>query len=401
MLITQILRIAGRLALMVQESSTARDGGSSPARAQFQTLQGLRGVAAFWVVLFHAKTLGAVPNTHLADAGILTRFVFDYGRGGVAIFFVLSGFVIAHSVADKTIDLRFVGRFALRRSIRLDPPYWASIAFALLFLAYRAAKAGGQFAIGFWDVLAHIFYLQEFVRSKEINVVYWTLTYEVQFYLVYILTGWLIFVSKSKGRYFRWFVGGLILLLIIVAFYGASQAGDWTLKGLFANYWFAFAAGVGAYYGGFRNSARMSILTMILCAIMLVFAPHTREVFNSPAAITAIGLMILGRMNRLSSYLNGRIFHTLGNISYSLYLVHVPALVAGISLGTRIFPSTASGAVGVFLTAIAVTLLLSFLFWWMIERPAHNLARRISGASRNRNLSDETAAIPGADQALR
>ena len=52
------------------------------------------------------------------------------GFVGVDIFFVLSGFVIAYSVREARITPRFLGRFALRRSIRLDPPYWITIAIA-------------------------------------------------------------------------------------------------------------------------------------------------------------------------------------------------------------------------------------------------------------------------------
>jgi peptidoglycan/LPS O-acetylase OafA/YrhL len=53
--------------------------------------------------------------------------VLDLGHFGVPIFFVLSGFVIALSLDGKPMSLEIIGRFILRRSIRLDLPYWTAI----------------------------------------------------------------------------------------------------------------------------------------------------------------------------------------------------------------------------------------------------------------------------------
>src|SRR4051794_39038671 len=88
------------------------------ARAQFTTLHALRGVAALWVVLFHARNYSAVYGQRLGHS-IISTFLLDYGRGGVAIFFVLSGFVISHSLWGTQMRGRSVGLFMLRRSIRL------------------------------------------------------------------------------------------------------------------------------------------------------------------------------------------------------------------------------------------------------------------------------------------
>src|SRR5579872_7415052 len=89
-------------------------------------VDGLRGVAALAVMLYHL-----VGRT---SAGVLTQ----YGFLGVAIFFVLSGFVIASVVGDRRVDAGFLGRFALRRMVRLDIPYWLNIALAIALLQIAA-----------------------------------------------------------------------------------------------------------------------------------------------------------------------------------------------------------------------------------------------------------------------
>lgn len=354
---------------------------SLPPSIQFATLHGLRGVAAFWVVLFHAKTLGLLRGTPVEDAGLLTRLVFDYGRGGVAIFFVLSGFVIAHSVFGKTVDRRFIGQFALRRSIRLDPPYWASILVALVILSYRAVSNGGDAIVPWSSLLPHIFYLQELVGAKEIQVIYWTLTYEIQFYLIYVLSVWAAGANPLAGRR-KWASVALAGALLIIAFVGALQTDDWAPRGVFANYWFAFAAGVLAYFGGHRKSDVALALAILLACAMLSSAPSTREVFNSPAAVTCLCLAGLGRTDQLNSLLRSSLFQKLGSISYSLYLIHIPSLIVGMSIGSRLFDSSVAGRLSSFAFCVGLALLLSSFFWWAVERPVHALAKRIGSRRR-------------------
>ena len=92
-----------------------------------------------WVVLFHAyagRHFGLLESWLPVPA----RAVLDAGHLGVQIFFVLSGFVISYSVSRYRVDARFIGRFALRRSIRLDPPYWMSISLLCLGSAYAAKR---------------------------------------------------------------------------------------------------------------------------------------------------------------------------------------------------------------------------------------------------------------------
>jgi peptidoglycan/LPS O-acetylase OafA/YrhL len=100
---------------------------------RFVMVDSLRGIAALWVVFYHAYE--GHHMTRLAE--YLPTFVVTVianGDLGVAIFFVLSGFVIAHSVSRQTVDVRFMGRFILRRSVRLDIPYWFSMLLVYCFL---------------------------------------------------------------------------------------------------------------------------------------------------------------------------------------------------------------------------------------------------------------------------
>lgn len=91
------------------------------------TLDALRGLAAVLVVLFHAKFPG---HSELFQASLpsVLRWPFVHGALRVPIFFAISGFVIPLSVDKYRIDGRFIRRFAVKRSLRLDPVYWTVIA---------------------------------------------------------------------------------------------------------------------------------------------------------------------------------------------------------------------------------------------------------------------------------
>ena len=60
------------------------------------------------------------------------HFIITNGWFGVDIFFVISGLVIAHSVGNSVITPRYFANFALRRSIRIDPPYWVALIVCVL-----------------------------------------------------------------------------------------------------------------------------------------------------------------------------------------------------------------------------------------------------------------------------
>ncbi len=81
---------------------------------RFRTLDGLRGVAALVIVWFHLGFLGWVPQPR-------------FGYLAVDLFFLLSGFVLAHGYESRFRAGLGAGGFMLRRAIRLFPLYWAGL----------------------------------------------------------------------------------------------------------------------------------------------------------------------------------------------------------------------------------------------------------------------------------
>ncbi len=102
---------------------------ASPTRARLVGLDGIRGLAALFVMLHHCWLMsfpGYPNNTGPATGWLL------YGHFAVVVFIVLSGFSLAVSPARYGWQLGGVARFAHRRAWRILPPYWAALAFSLI-----------------------------------------------------------------------------------------------------------------------------------------------------------------------------------------------------------------------------------------------------------------------------
>ena len=344
--------------------------------AQFSTVHALRGLAALWVVLFHAFSFRALAGSSLESWPLLTRYLFEDGRGGVAIFFVISGFVISHSLREAQVNLAFIGLFMARRSIRLDPPYWLSM-IVVVTLGYATARSQGTpfEPPGAATVVAHLLYLQELFRLPEILVVYWTLTYEIQFYLVLVLALWWYQAWRRRSNGAPMVAAIVPLGLGVAAFVAAAQNQEWVLHGLFLNYWHAFVAGCLAYVGGVRRHNSLALLLIPLAALMLFSAPGTAEVFNSPAALTALFLLVVGRKRALSRGLNWHGWQMLGTISYSLYLLHIPVIIVTTSILTRLLGRSEVTSPIILVGVVGSCVAAAGLFWRVVELPTHRLAK--------------------------
>ena len=133
---------------------------------RIQTVDALRGLAALAVVFYHVQ--GALSRGAQPWFPDPARRLTEGGHFGVNVFFVLSGFVIARSVRDGSMTLGYLGRFTLRRSIRLDPPYWTAVILEVL-LIYVGLAIFPSLATpvpSMPQLLAHTVYLQDILGLR-------------------------------------------------------------------------------------------------------------------------------------------------------------------------------------------------------------------------------------------
>ncbi|WP_395395451.1 acyltransferase [Novosphingobium sp. BL-8A] len=339
------------------------------SRTNFTVVHALRGIACLWVLLFHAA-----EGRHIDSLVPYAPFLFRDGHLGVAIFFALSGFVIAHSLSgrgggDSPIATSGdLGRFLLRRSLRLDPAYWTSMLITIGFAGFAAmirhephlVPTSGQIA-------AHLLYLQDLLGVAEINPVYWTLACEFQFYLFFAL----MLLVRARWTQAGWPMAAAINLAAFALAIAAAFClfgKDWS--GVFVQFWHVFYLGVLARRALDSEVAKLGFLAL---AIILLGTPG----FDRTAALTAIFLFLAVRSGWAQTGLNWRWLQFLGTISYSLYLIHNPLTGAAGFIGHRLFGSGPAADLICLALILAASIVGAALLWWMVERPSHWLSRRI------------------------
>lgn len=168
------------------------------------SIDALRGIASFIVVLYHAFSMGifnvVTPNVYESWEYIYAIPI-SFGYTGVYLFFVISGFCIhlrwakAKVKNDENFKLDFVS-FWKRRIVRLYPAYLVTLAICLLIQHFRGELVFSNFFV--WDIVSHILMIHNFDARTvySINGVLWTLAIEEQLYLAYFL---LVFLREKFG----------------------------------------------------------------------------------------------------------------------------------------------------------------------------------------------------------
>ncbi len=356
---------------------------AATASPHLSFIHGLRGIAAMLVVFFHLYDSTPVAHKVASVIPALIDGLLRLGFLGVDLFFVISGYVIALTLYGRMATPRDGLRFFLRRQIRLDPPYWAAIAASIvsaLLLQYLRPAAGAPVP-EVAAVIAHLFYLQDFLGYKQIVGVFWTLCLEVQFYLLMVASVLLMVRLKLSHRALVW---GLLPL------YFLSLAGFWGLvelpSALFINRWFAFFSGVVLFFFARKQVGLGELLAVLLAPLaMLLVSPQTD---NDIAAVTQVTVLLISllflladRLQAMPRWLSGRVVSYLGTISYSLYLMHAVVGIRAVKLlvndGTSIGLTWLLYAAG-----ILISILSADLLYRLIEKPSQRLSQRLRWGQR-------------------
>lgn len=346
-------------------------------------LDGMRALAAVAVALFHFRgNLGELSEKLPAAIDGMVR----HGYLGVNVFFVLSGFVIAHSLGNSRYSLPFLGRFVARRQVRLAPPYWATVALAAWWYGGNPSMAPLRTSLP--TLLAHLGYMQDILGYPQLLDVFWTLCIEVQLYLVYVVLAWLAQSDSARWRLARRdliFVGATLVSLLAAwvpsAWWstplmpGANGPAHW-----FPYYWYMFALGVWVRWALDRRRDRAWLALFL--ALACLRAGGCQAAGPLLCAATAALLYLAARWPWLPRVLGCRLFAYFGRISYSFYLLHT--LIGGTCIHWTLghHPHTAPWELAALCAALAASWLAAHALWWAVERPSIRWSRMISTVQR-------------------
>jgi peptidoglycan/LPS O-acetylase OafA/YrhL len=320
---------------------------------------------------------GAVLFTHTTDVLVRRSTVFSPVPwvGGVDLFFVISGFIMAWLTWDRFGAPGMPGRFLLRRAMRIAPPYWfftTLMAATVVFASSHVRKT----ALGAAQVVAsYAFIPWPRISDGKLNPLLsqgWTLNYEAFFY-----------VAFAAALFFRRGLLGLAAaFLVLAAAHVAVPPGLFVLRFYTSPIILEFLAGI-ALAGLFRRGVRLPLAGALACAISSVvayvliyrFVPHFPEgrflTIGVPAALLAASL-ILAREPAIDGGVR-RFLQLGGDASYTLYLSHTFTVNLVAVAWARIAPAHPWAGVAVALVAAVVA---AILFYRFAERPVTEALHR-------------------------
>ncbi|MEM5312081.1 acyltransferase [Paraburkholderia sp. JHI869] len=355
-------------------------------------IDAMRGIAAMAVAYFHCRLLtwigirAFIEGHHRAfslDTVLAYLSIpFVWGPIGVPIFFVISGYCIHRSQAvllahnpQYRLDAR---EFLLRRFIRIYPVLLCALllTFALDSISLQYLPHNKQ--IG--DLSLRTFFANLLAIQGVASPVYgsdtvlWTLSLEVQFYLLYPL---LLAAQRRLGpnHLLAW-----LMALSVVSYVLLERRG--TL--IFTTYWSSWYLGAWIAEREVRGLRFPRRYLLVASPILLVFGcvasmRDARYLWCLPWALAFTPLFVAMLHAHASHGLAMRVLEKIGDFSYSLYIVHIPIFML---LTSCLFHGTRQVSILWSIGLFPVGLATAYIFHLLVERPAMEVLRRRSRQQR-------------------
>lgn len=312
---------------------------------RLQHIDTLRGIAVVAVVLQHLlENTGFVP-------------VISFGRFGVLLFFLISGYVIPFSFSGD----RPLRRFAVTRIFRLYPAYWLSLSMAAMLGAGTSST-----------ILLNLTMLQRAFATPDVVGVYWSLFYELCFYALCCL---LFAAGALKKSGILALLAAISLALHIELCLADHLPPIWSEGFEFIGFMLAGSVFRRAYLEHDPAAMRWAtplVALLVTTGVVGAGVINTQAMnFNAFMSARAMGLaavlavLVFQFADRIR--LDWPAMRYVGKISYSVYLIHAVVLIALGSLNLS--------PVYFAICLVTATSALSVMSYNLVEVPANSLGR--------------------------
>jgi len=360
----------------------------------------IEALRAFAIVITITAHLGRLfPNLD-------PKLAYFWLGGGVDLFFCVSGFVIASSLiearrADTTGTFAAVAApFWIKRAFRLWPAalFWAVFCLACTAFFNRSGVFGdlGSTFISFLAAICHVANLHiSWCASRTPALchedslwVYWSLSLEEQFYLLFPL----LFLLARRKPLLR-----VLIFAICVQFFLKR---DWP-----SLWWFArtdaicmgILIALAMHSPRFSslplaalrvNAVRIGVTVALPCLLVLVARPGIVPFYHGMVALVSAALVFLASFDRdyfAASRMSRTCLGWIGGRSYSMYLTHAPAMLIAREISFRVYSGetlTTPQNIGMAMMALALMLLLTEISVRIIETPLRKAGRNIAARQR-------------------
>lgn len=327
------------------------------------SLDGLRGFAALAVFVAHAGSEGFVALQH----------TYGLGKIGVALFYTLSGFLMAHLYLDRPWTKTEVRNYFVARFARILPLFYGAVLFgAVLFYSIGFSVYG-------FGRPAHILLNLGFVRG---NGVLWSIPVEVQFYVLFAL----LWGAASRRQLWFAVLGLLAIQLALLLALGSSEDGSNAL--VYWLHYFVVGITISRIYAyrsadfvrlaahpaaGVISAALVVVAVLLMPGLRLAFGWAAMPIYADPFVLLGVFLFVmLALLGRGPLWLFATApMRWLGARSFGIYLFHVPVLLIAESSLPANWHHDGRG----FVLTLAVTLLVAHALNRLVERPAGQLIR--------------------------
>ena len=311
--------------LQINPGNLEASPGILKTKQHFVILDGLRGIAALAVVIFHFMEW-IYPDS--------SKNFIGHGFLAVDFFFCLSGFVIGYAYNDRMGKMG-VMEFFKSRLIRLHPLVILGSVLGLLaflfdpFAAYTEVYGTGKIILVFLCSL----FLIPFPVMKDrafnlfsLNALSWSLFWE---YVANIVYGLILY--KLSRRYLALLTMLAAVALCLVSYRAGNLLGGWSGETFWdgcARVSYSFSAGLFIYRSNWVIKNRLGFIGLAILLSLAFVMPHFKWNWVAEAMVVLFYfplLVALGAGSSLSPRLKNFCVFS-GNISYPLYMTHYAAL---------------------------------------------------------------------------
>ncbi len=354
-------------------------------------LDGLRGLAILMVTIYRFGKEGFANNN---QEGFFLR-VLEIGETGVDLFFVLSGFLITGILLDSRSSPKFFSRFYQRRSLRIFPLYFVSLAIFLFFVPFLLGSTD-LYALAYQNQV----YLWTYLTNVKLSLAndwcfgyldhFWSLAVEEHFYLFWPLIVYFCAAGRLLATCFFLAIASAGSR-IIFAYLSDNDAAPhvftfFRCDGLLLGASIAIILRHPDWIPAIRSWCVGIFPVFLMASLALVLSE--RGVYSIKFSIFAVayatGLTLLAtsqRESRLAKFFESLSLRMLGKYSYAMYIFQSPIipLLAAFSFsidGLMAMGVNRYGAAAIYTsTMFALTVLLAVVSWNLLEKHCLKLRR--------------------------
>ncbi|MBS1661749.1 MAG: acyltransferase [Bacteroidetes bacterium] len=362
------------------------------SKPHYPILDGLRGVAAITVVIFH-----------ICEAHAPNRFgqLINHGYMAVDFFFLLSGFVIGHAYDDRW-DRMSIGRFFKRRLIRLQPMVIIGMIIGAIFFYFQDSPAFPIIhTIPVWKMLLIMVIgftmlpipismdIRGWEEMHPLDGPAWSLFFEYVGNILYAL-----FVRKftKTALWILVILSGVLLLHYTVTGPNGDVIGGWSINETqlrigFTRMLYPFFAGLLLFRISRLTTIKnaffwSSLLLLIVLAVPRIGGPDhlwANGLYEALVIIFIFPLIVyMGASGVTETKFATRVCKFFGDISYPIYITHYPLVYTYTGWVSRDKGMSFSHAFPYAFATFAGAIIIAYAFLKFYDEPVRNWLRRVA-----------------------